>query len=1346
MTAPPRVPTILQFQAAECALAALAMVMAHHGCAVPLDEVRQRAGVSSDGTSLAVLKAVAASYGFATRAFRKEPEAVAALGFPCLAFVSFNHMLVIEAMTPTALIVVDPVGGRQRLSAAEFERIFTGIVIRLEPTAAMAPRRRVKRRSVPALIRQNWGWAGLVLILAMIMGGAETILALALETGDVVTPLLAAAALRLGLHGALEGWAKGLRQGTAALVDRLLPSRAASYFGLRNPSMLASTAHVPRHLSEVIQGGPAAASAGLVAALPPLALLAFMAPPTAAAAAAAWAICAVATAHTFLAAGSPWRRMRQHGGPLPLGYHFLTPEPWQMSGREDEALSEAVAADTRAISPSGDFAIADSRLRAIIAAAIAATAAIAMATAPGLTPAVLAVLACWPWLHVPKAMPALFSLRDLAAMLDDLTGAPAVPPSPAAAAPGIALAGRGLAFAHGPVLLFRDLECAIAVGARIGLTGPAGAGKTTLARVLAGQMAPRAGNVASSGAVTLVAAAPALFAASIADNVACWRPGMDQQRIEAALRAAELWDEISGRADGIATHVAEDAANLSGGQRRRLMLARALAGAPSVVILDECLDAVDVATEARILQNLRDLGMTVLLISQRRESLSACDAVWRLSEGVWRPWHDGADAHAAIPATPGAGAAPPPDPPPPAPPDAATWAALVTAAALLGQDLPACCPPVSSPPGVRPLDWLARQHGLLLFPVSLHDHGWHRRGDGVILARQPDKGPVVLAPSGLGGYRQRTPQGRWRRLTNAGAATLATDALLVLRRPDNVTGAALAWSSWQIAAATLVLWLGVLALVCGGTAIAAVAAVGIGMGALTLARHRLRDRLRLIGTVAAAGHALRLSPWWSRSLPSGRLERWCEDFRTRSGRRDTALAEAAALTLVVTGMILLLPRPEWTAAMAATAAATVLILGRLGDRRQRQARKSKGAANVFLSPLLELLPWCPGSQSAAAAYGQWRRREDDSERDDRRLRLIVTLRRCWLLLSPLAGLAIAASAPPSVILSCALSMVIGNGLGMALDSLIGLRRRRFKDILAAPRECGGARPSRPPHALTADAVSFGYDRPLLRHLSLAIKPGEIVAIAGPSGCGKSTLMRLLMGFEPPQSGRVLMDGIDMATADRLEWRAHAAAVFQDERLDFSPLHAQVRGSAPLGLDQVAARLIQIGLWPKVAALPMGLATLVDCRFLSGGQAAQLMLARALSRQPSLLFLDETLAAMDPAARAQALAAIRASGATCVLTSHQSDVLAAADRVLWLEDGAVRAETGTPPPPLASHAPLAVIPADPPSAFGSATRLYRPAALARIEGPDRRDVLPSPPPSPLLPLCAALIAVVLAWLP
>lgn len=1258
-----RVPVVLQFQAAECALAALAMLMAHHGRAVPLEELRRAAGPGGEGTSLATLRNLAADHGFTARAFRKEEPDLADLAPPFMAFVDFNHMLVVEAVAPRHLRVVDPASGRRLIPRTEFERGFTGIVLRLDPRPGLTPRRAVPPRALPALLRRQWGWGGVAALAALATGAALASAAAGLDrdTTALGPPLLAVAAWA-ALVAALETWGASLHRAAATLVDRLLPGRDAGFHALRDPSMLVALAQLPQRLARLARGGPASALAGLLVGLPPLALLAAWWPTAGILAALAWVGCAALTLRATLAAGAPWRRLLLESGPLPLAERMRPAEPWQVAGRDDEALAAALAASCRARAPADAMARAEALLLGGLCAAAATAIWAAAALHPGqMAPPVLAALACLPWLRLPRALPAFSGLRQMAGGLDDLAAAaepPAVPPGPAP------LHATGLGFAP----LFHDLSLTLATGARIGLTGPAGSGKTVLARLLSGRMAAHAGRVTAAGPVALVPSSAALFPASVLDNVVCWRPGIGRAGAEDALRAAGLWDDIAARPGGLDAPVAEGAANWSGGQCRRLMLARALADNPAAVVLDETLDAVDVAAERAILERLRARGVAVLLISQRPDSLRGCDAAWCLADGALVPWRDGLWAAGGrplvLPSTPAAPSAPPPG------------------------DTAAPCPA-----GLRPLTWQARLRGQVLHPIDPQDGTC----DGTVLA-QDGHAYLVLPRTGA-------PHG-----------TPPTDrAILVAAVLAMGSGAAVALAGSALG---------------GG-------ALGIAVAAWVLARRRLAARLDLAGTLAVALHALSRSPWWSRRHTAERLQQWCEDWRGLGSRRAIATAEAAAFALLLLALAAL-THPVAVAAAGLGGAVAALAAGRLAAALHRRAWPRRTAAQAMLEPLLTLTAWAPATAATWAAHAAWRRRERAVGRAALARRAVLALRDGGRWLAP----AVLCLWPEDWGLAAALALVPGNALGDALDRLFQARRDHaaLAPFRAAPAENQGAPPERPPVSLRLESVSFGYECTVLNGVSLAVAPGEVVALAGPSGGGKSTLLRLMMGTEAPQAGQVLMNGRDLRQCDRLAWRAHTAAIIQDEVLDLRPLHAHVRGLAPLDLGAVAAWLDRLGAWDWVERLPMGLASLSDGRMLSGARAAQVLLARALCRRPSLLFLDETLAALDPEQRRRALAVIRASGATCVLVSHQPDVLAEADRVLWLEDGRLHDRPG------AGHGatiPVAEIAAAPHAPFGAAARLYRPAALARIDGPDRRDVPPPPPPRAAPVVLAALLTAVLA---
>jgi ATP-binding cassette subfamily C protein CydC len=234
--------------------------------------------------------------------------------------------------------------------------------------------------------------------------------------------------------------------------------------------------------------------------------------------------------------------------------------------------------------------------------------------------------------------------------------AEAPPPVPDPARPAALPAGTAIAFEHVSArygedlpFVFQDLSLQLPVGSRTAILGPSGAGKSTIAALLLKILAPAAGQI-RLGAVDL-AALPAeavrsriaylsqathLFADTIRNNLRLGDPTADDARLWAALDAAQIAAAIRALPEGLSTFLGEGGNTLSGGQGRRLALARTLLSAAPILLLDEPCAGLDAATEAEFMKvlNTATAGRTVVLIVHRLTGAEQLDRIWRLTNGT----------------------------------------------------------------------------------------------------------------------------------------------------------------------------------------------------------------------------------------------------------------------------------------------------------------------------------------------------------------------------------------------------------------------------------------------------------------------------------------------------------------------------------------------------------------------------------------------------------------------------------------------------------------------------------------------------------------------------------------
>ncbi len=202
-----RTPTILQMEAVECGAASLAIILAHYGRWVPLEELRLRCGVSRDGTKASNILRAARQYGMGAKGFRKEPEELTALPVPSIIHWNFNHFVVFEGFVGGNAHINDPAFGPRRVPAAELSESFTGVVLAMEPTEEFA-----RGGTRPALFRALWQrLEGSRACVALVL-----LMSLLLIVPGVVTPVFAKVFVDDILVGGLHDWLGPLLIGMAA--------------------------------------------------------------------------------------------------------------------------------------------------------------------------------------------------------------------------------------------------------------------------------------------------------------------------------------------------------------------------------------------------------------------------------------------------------------------------------------------------------------------------------------------------------------------------------------------------------------------------------------------------------------------------------------------------------------------------------------------------------------------------------------------------------------------------------------------------------------------------------------------------------------------------------------------------------------------------------------------------------------------------------------------------------------------------------------------------------------------------------------------------------------------------
>ena len=267
-----RTPSVLQLEAVECGAAALAMVLAYHGRHVPLEQVRVECGVTRDGSKASGILRAARSHGLVARGFKKEPDELADLPLPSIAFVNFNHFVVVEGFRDGRVFLNDPARGRRTVEGGSFDQAFTGVVLTFEKGPDFRPGGAAP--SVTRSLSQYLAGFRLAVALAFMVGLTLVLPGLALpwllgrfvdevlvaHSSSAAWPLLggmglaiAARALLLALQARLvtDTFSRAARVSARRFLARAL-ALPMPFYAQRSPGELAARVELNEHVAETL--------------------------------------------------------------------------------------------------------------------------------------------------------------------------------------------------------------------------------------------------------------------------------------------------------------------------------------------------------------------------------------------------------------------------------------------------------------------------------------------------------------------------------------------------------------------------------------------------------------------------------------------------------------------------------------------------------------------------------------------------------------------------------------------------------------------------------------------------------------------------------------------------------------------------------------------------------------------------------------------------------------------------------------------------------------------------------------------------------------------------------------
>jgi ATP-binding cassette, subfamily B, bacterial CvaB/MchF/RaxB len=687
-----RVPVILQSEAPECGIACVAMIASYHGYRTDLSAMRLRLAPSMKGVTLAHISAIAHTMKLSARGVKVELEGLAQLKLPAILHWDMNHFVVLTKASSNKITVHDPARGKRVMALSEASRHFTGVAMELSPTQGFARTDEREKMSAWHLMGALRGLKGTLLQVAL--------LSLVLEAFALAAPFFLQIAVDrvvvsrdrdllsvLGIGFVLlalmmvsvmvvRAWL-GVYLSTHVnlrLMDSLfnqLLKLPMAWFEKRHIGDIVSRFHsvdtVQRTLSvtfiETILDGLMVLLTLVVMAWYSLLLTGVV------------VVAVVLYGLVRWSLFGPQRRATDEKlvHEARAGTHFIETVRGMMAiklGRREgerrsayqNLLVEETNADVRVQTIGIAHKAATSLIFALENVAVIWLGALAV-LANTLSVGMLFGFIMFKALLITRVNNLVdkfieFRMLDLhAERIADI--ALAKPESAGEHAQALVVAptapfvieGRQLAFSYGiEGAVFREQDFLVRPGETVAIVGPSGCGKTTLVKVLLGLLEHSEGTLTAAGRnlrdwdlsayrghIGAVMQDDYLFVGSIEDNISFFDPQHDAARVRQAAQVAMIHADIEAMPMQYNTIVGSLGVALSGGQKQRVLLARALYRAPKILFLDETFDQLDLAHEAKITTQLKALGMGVVIVSHRPDTVRTVDRIIHIGAAQIQP-------------------------------------------------------------------------------------------------------------------------------------------------------------------------------------------------------------------------------------------------------------------------------------------------------------------------------------------------------------------------------------------------------------------------------------------------------------------------------------------------------------------------------------------------------------------------------------------------------------------------------------------------------------------------------------------------------------------------------------